>query len=427
MDEELYPFRERNLSRVEDGSGKRIELPAACLAFPDCKASLLVEPVSSDFLRSTERTFLDDDGIYEINFFFRWFPMFGIIPFRDGRDHQVSRHKSIGKFAPEGFFLSFVHVWRFRPLASVFPKPPSFKKDNARQKALSIKLRHSLVWRQYYTDSDADLSLTCTREFKMKIDATLIFLTFTKFIYRMWEKHPRIFFYIAKKADPAFISRGLLLDQAYEEEFSQIILPYNTKEYTIEQAKEILMKYASIYPVIVKHMEEYKKMVDNDLESTISEIQSSNLYKEKKLYEKELYGDFCEKNRTNKTTIDALSIYMAFTTFMIEIWKSHKKTFWQIPSETDPSQIKGQISVDAAYEEEFSQIILPYNTKEYTIDQAKEILMKYASIYPEVVKHLKEYKKMVDNDLESTISEIQSSNLYKEKKPYEKELYGDFN
>ncbi|CDA37146.1 unknown [Clostridium sp. CAG:568] len=151
---ELYPFREWNLPRVEDGSGKRIELPAACLAFPDCKACLLVEPVSSDFLRSTERAFLDDDGIYEIHFFFRWLPMFGIIPFRDGRDHQVSRHKSIGKFAPEGFFLSFVHVWRFRPLASVFPKPPSLKKDNARQKALSIKLRHSLVWRQYYTNYD---------------------------------------------------------------------------------------------------------------------------------------------------------------------------------------------------------------------------------------------------------------------------------
>ena len=265
------------------------------------------------------------------------------------------------------------------------------------------------------------------RSNKMKIDATLIFLTFTKFIYRMWEKHPRIFFHIAKKADPAFISRGLLLNQACEKEFPQIILPYNTKEYTIDQAKEILMKYASIYPVVVKHMKEYKKMVDNDLESTIFEIQSSNPYKEKKPYEKELYGDFCEKNRTNKTTIDALSIYMAFTTFMIEIWKSHKKTFWQIPSETDPSQIKGQISVDAAYEEEFSQVILPYNTKEYTIDQAREILMKYASIYPEVVKHMKEYKKMVDNDLESTISEIQSSDLYKEKKPYEKELYGDFN
>ena len=265
------------------------------------------------------------------------------------------------------------------------------------------------------------------RSNKMKIDATLIFLTFTKFIYRMWEKHPRIFFHIAKKADPAFISRGLLLNQACEEEFSQIILPYNTKEYTIDQAKEILMKYASIYPEVVKHMKEYKEMVNNDLESTIFEIQSSNLYKEKKPYEKELYGDFCEKNRTNKTTIDALSIYMAFTTFMIEIWKSHKKTFWQIPSETDPSQIKGQISVDAAYEEEFSQVILPYNTREYTIDQAKKILMKYASIYPEVVKHMKEYKEMVDNDLESTIFEIQSSNLYKEKKPYEKELYGDFN
>ena len=144
---ELYPFRERNLPRVKDGSGKRIELPAACLAFPDCKAGLLVEPVSSDFLRSTERAFLDDDGIYEIHFFLRWLPMFGIIPFRDGRDHQVSRHKGIGKFAPEDFFLSFVHVWRFRPLASVFPKPPSLKKENASQKALSIELLHSLVWR----------------------------------------------------------------------------------------------------------------------------------------------------------------------------------------------------------------------------------------------------------------------------------------
>ena len=161
---ELYPFRERNLPRVEDGAGKRIELPAACLAFPDCKAGLLVEPVSSDFLRSTKRAFLDDDGIDEIHFLFRWLPVLGIISFRDGRDHQVSRHKSIGKFAPEGFFLSFVHVWRFRPLASVFPKPPSLKKDNARQRALSIKLRHGLMWRQYYTNSDDDLSLTCTRE-----------------------------------------------------------------------------------------------------------------------------------------------------------------------------------------------------------------------------------------------------------------------
>ena len=111
--EELYPFRERNLPRVEDGAGKRIELPAACLAFPDCKAGLLVEPVSSDFLRSTERAFLDDDGIYEIHFLFRWLPMFGIIPFRDGRDHHVSRHENIGKFAPEGLLLSFAHVWRF--------------------------------------------------------------------------------------------------------------------------------------------------------------------------------------------------------------------------------------------------------------------------------------------------------------------------
>ncbi len=130
------------------------------------------------------------------------------------------------------------------------------------------------------------------RSNKMKIDATLIFLTFTKFIYRMWEKHPRVFRQLADETDPEFLGDGLLLDLAYEEEFSQIILPYNTKEYTIAQAREILMKYASIYPEVVKHLKEYKKMVDNDLESTISEIQSSNLYKEKKPYEKELYGDF---------------------------------------------------------------------------------------------------------------------------------------
>ena len=130
------------------------------------------------------------------------------------------------------------------------------------------------------------------RSNKMKIDATLIFLTFTKFIYRMWEKHPRVFLQLADETDPEFLGDGLLLDLAYEEEFSQVILPYNTKEYTIAQAREILMKYASIYPEVVKHMKEYKKMVDNDLESTISEIQSSNLYKEKKPYEKELYGDF---------------------------------------------------------------------------------------------------------------------------------------
>ena len=130
------------------------------------------------------------------------------------------------------------------------------------------------------------------RSNKMKIDATLIFLTFTKFIYRMWEKHPRVFSQLADETDPELLGDGLLLDLAYEEEFSQVILPYNTKEYTIDQAKEILMKYASIYPEVVKHLKEYKKMVDNDLESTISEIQSSNLYKEKKPYEKELYGDF---------------------------------------------------------------------------------------------------------------------------------------
>ena len=130
------------------------------------------------------------------------------------------------------------------------------------------------------------------RSNKMKIDATLIFLTFTKFIYRMWEKHPRVFLQLADETDPEFLGDGLLIDLAYEEEFSQVILPYNTKEYTIDQAKEILMKYASIYPEVVKHMKEYKKMVDNDLESTIFEIQSSDLYKEKKPYEKELYGDF---------------------------------------------------------------------------------------------------------------------------------------
>ena len=130
------------------------------------------------------------------------------------------------------------------------------------------------------------------RSNKMKIDATLIFLTFTKFIYRMWEKHPRVFSQLVDETDPELLGDGLLLDLAYEEEFSQVILPYNTKEYTIDQAKEILMKYASIYPEVVKHLKEYKKMVDNDLESTISKIQSSDLYKEKKPYEKELYGDF---------------------------------------------------------------------------------------------------------------------------------------
>ena len=130
------------------------------------------------------------------------------------------------------------------------------------------------------------------RSNKMEIDATLIFLTFTKFIYRMWEKHPRVFRQLADETDPEFLGDGLLLDLAYEEEFSQVILPYNTKEYTIDQAREILMKYASIYPEVVKHLKEYKKMVDNDLESTIFEIQSSDLYKEKKPYEKELYGDF---------------------------------------------------------------------------------------------------------------------------------------
>lgn len=123
---------------------------------------------------------------------------------------------------------------------------------------------------------------------------------------------------------------------------------------------------------------------------------------------------------------DAISIYLIFIKYLKELNKKDKKLD-SIYDEMDPLLIGGGISLDLAYEEEFSQVILPYNTKEYTIDQAKEILMKYASIYPEVVKHLKEYKKMVDNDLESTIFEIQSSDLYKEKKPYEKELYGDFN
>lgn len=123
---------------------------------------------------------------------------------------------------------------------------------------------------------------------------------------------------------------------------------------------------------------------------------------------------------------DAVSIYLAFIKYLKELNKKDKGLD-SIYDEMDPLLIGGGISLDLAYEEEFSQVILPYNTKEYTIDQAREILMKYASIYPEVVKHMKEYKKMVDNDLESTIFEIQSSNLYKEKKPYEKELYGDFN
>lgn len=123
---------------------------------------------------------------------------------------------------------------------------------------------------------------------------------------------------------------------------------------------------------------------------------------------------------------DAVSIYLAFIKYLKELNKKDKGLD-SIYDEMDPLLIGGGISLDLAYEEEFSKIILPYNTKEYTIAQAKEILMKYASIYPEVVKHMKEYKKMVDNDLESTIFEIQSSNLYKEKKPYEKELYRDFN
>jgi len=122
---------------------------------------------------------------------------------------------------------------------------------------------------------------------------------------------------------------------------------------------------------------------------------------------------------------DAISIYLIFIKYLKELNKKDKKLD-SIYDEMDPLLIGGGISLDQAYEEEFSQVILPYNTKEYTIDQAREILMKYASIYPEVVKHMKEYKKMVDNDLESTISEIRSSDLYKEKKPYEKELYGDF-
>ena len=122
---------------------------------------------------------------------------------------------------------------------------------------------------------------------------------------------------------------------------------------------------------------------------------------------------------------DAVSIYLAFIKYLKELNKKDKKLD-SIYDEMDPLLIGGGISLDLAYEEEFSQVILPYNTKEYTIDQTREILIKYASIYPEVVKHMKEYKKMVDNDLESTIFEIQSSNLYKEKKPYEKELYGDF-
>ena len=136
MHKELYPFRERNLPRVEDGSGKRIELPAACLAFPDCKAGPLAEPVPSDFPRPAERAFLDGDGIYEIHFLFRWLPMFGIIPFRDGRDHQASRHKGIGKFAPEGFFFVFCSCLAVSPFGERFPETAKSQKEKRSPKRL---------------------------------------------------------------------------------------------------------------------------------------------------------------------------------------------------------------------------------------------------------------------------------------------------
>ena len=76
---------------------------------------------------------------------------------------------------------------------------------------------------------------------------------------------------------------------------------------------------------------------------------------------------------------DAVSIYLAFIKYLKELNKKDKELD-SIYDEMDPLLIGGGISLDLAYEEEFSQVILPYNTKEYTIDQAKEILMKYASI-----------------------------------------------
>lgn len=96
---------------------------------------------------------------------------------------------------------------------------------------------------------------------------------------------------------------------------------------------------------------------------------------------------------------DTISIYLIFIKYLKELNRKDKELD-SIYDEMDPLLIGGGISLDQAYEEEFSKIILPYNTKKYTIDQAREILMKYASIYPEVVKHMKEYKKMVDNDLD---------------------------
>ena len=72
---------------------------------------------------------------------------------------------------------------------------------------------------------------------------------------------------------------------------------------------------------------------------------------------------------------DAISIYLIFIKYLKELNKKDKKLD-SIYDEMDPLLIGGGISLNQAYEEEFSQVILPYNTKEYTIDQAKEILMK---------------------------------------------------
>lgn len=167
MHKELYPFRERNLPRVEDGSGKRIELPATCLAFLDYKAGLLVEPNPSLLISINPQ-----NGHYSMPMeFMKSTSSFnGFLCLASYHSKMVETIKSVDIRASENLPLraSFCLLFMFggvRPLASVFPKPPSFKKNNTRQKALSIKLCHSLVWRQFYTNSDADISLTCTRGF----------------------------------------------------------------------------------------------------------------------------------------------------------------------------------------------------------------------------------------------------------------------
>lgn len=77
---------------------------------------------------------------------------------------------------------------------------------------------------------------------------------------------------------------------------------------------------------------------------------------------------------------DTISIYLIFIKYLKELNRKDKELD-SIYDEMDPLLIGGGISLDQAYEEEFSKIILPYNTKKYTIDQAREILTKYACPY----------------------------------------------